>query len=196
MATIIPRWEWRTFGIDFGAAEAKIRTFPCEGTKTSQEKYILSKVSNENVKIRFDLVDVKQLKEINADKLEQWYPAMKSGFPIERDAITRLFDEFFKTPAPMMNRDAFTFDEFLDEVIRPCQFLVIVDVEKERHAYKINDTTVEIAETKFNGVPMRTICVEHTDPALVMATVRELGADGFKNINYINAMKSAVGISS
>jgi len=193
---IIPRWEWRTFGQDFGQAEQKIRTHTCEGTKTSQEKYILSKVSNENVKIRFDLVDVKQLKEINGDKLEQWYPAMKSGFPIELDALTRLFDEFFKTPAPAFNRDAYTFDQFLCEVIEPSEALVIVDVEKERHAYKINGTTVEIAETKFNGVPQRTLCVEHTDPALVIATVRELGADGFKNINYINAMKSAVGIQS
>ncbi|MCL2365053.1 MAG: hypothetical protein FWC71_10375 [Defluviitaleaceae bacterium] len=193
---IIPRWEWRTFGQSFGAAEEKIRAHTCEGTKSSQEKYILSKVSNENVKIRFDLVDVKQLKEINADKLEQWYPAMKSGFPIERAALTRLFDEFFKIPAPAFTRDAYSFDEFLTEVITPCDALLVVDVEKERHAYKINDTTVEIAETKFNGVPMRTICVEHTDPALVIATVRELGADGFNNVNYINAMKSAVGISS
>ena len=195
MATIIPRWEWRTFGQAFGQAEEKIRAHECEGTKTSQEKYILSKVSNENVKIRFDLVDVKQLKEINSDKLEQWYPAMKSGFPIERDALTRLFDEFFKTPAPVFTREAYTFDEFLSEIIEPNETLVVVDVEKERHAYKINGATVEIAETRFNGVPMRTMCVEHTDPALVITTVRELGADGFKNINYINAMKSAVGIS-
>jgi len=68
-------------------------------------------------------------------------------------------------------------------------------VYKERQAYQINRTTVEIAETKFNGVPMRTICVEHEDPVLVISTVRELGAAGFENINYINAMKTAVGMA-
>ena len=193
-ATIIPRWEWRTFGQDFGAAEEKIKQHACEGTKSSQEKYILSKVSDENVKIRYDLVDVKSLKEINADKLEQWFPAMKSAFPIEVDALDRLFRVFFKTQAPFFKQDAYTFEQFLEEVIIPCEALCVVDVEKERHAYKINGTTVEIAETKFNGVPMRTICVEHTDPALVMQTVRELGAEGFENINYINAMKKAVGV--
>ncbi|MCL2498786.1 MAG: hypothetical protein FWE90_00440 [Defluviitaleaceae bacterium] len=191
---IIPRWEWRTFGQDFGAAEEKIRQYTNEGTKSSQEKYILSKVSDENVKIRYDLVDVKSLKEINADKLEQWYPAMKEGFPIGVDALERLFRVFFKTQAPFFKRDAYTFEQFLEEMIIPCDTLRVVDVEKERHAYKINGTTVEIAETKFNGVPMRTICVEHTDPALVISTVRELGADGFENINYINAMKTAVGL--
>ncbi|MCL2604901.1 MAG: hypothetical protein FWD90_10520 [Defluviitaleaceae bacterium] len=193
-ATIIPRWEWRTFGQDFGAAEEKIKQHACEGTKSSQEKYILSKVSDENVKIRYDLVDVKSLKEINADKLEQWFPAMKSAFPIEVDALDRLFRVFFKTQAPFFKQDAYTFEQFLEEVIIPCEALCVVDVEKERHAYKINGATVEIAETKFNGVPMRTICVEHTDPALVISTVRELGADGFENINYINAMKTAVGL--
>jgi exopolyphosphatase/guanosine-5'-triphosphate,3'-diphosphate pyrophosphatase len=191
---IIPRWEWRTFGQGFGAAEEKIKQHANEGTKTSREKYILSKVSSENVKIRFDLIDVKSLKEINADKLEQWFPAMKAGFPVGKDALARLFDEFFKTPAPVFARDEYTFEQFLDEVIIPNDTLCVVDVEKERHAYKINGTTVEIAETKFNGVPMRTICVEHTDPALVISTVCELGAEGFENINYINAMKTAVGM--
>lgn len=192
--TIIPRWEWRTFGQNFGTAEEKIKQHPMEGTKTSREKYILSKESGENVKIRFDLLDVKSLKEINADKLEQWMPAMKTGFPIDKDALARLFVEFFKVETPKLNRVAYSFDEFIDEVIKPCRALCLVEVEKERHAYKINGATVEIAETKFNGVPMRTVCVEHTDPALVIATVRELEADGFENINYINAMKKAVGL--
>ena len=53
---------------------------------------------------------------------------------------------------------------------------------------------MEIADTTFNGVPMRTVCVEHIDPDNVIATVRELGLIGFENINYINAMKTAVGM--
>ena len=71
---------------------------------------------------------------------------------------------------------------------------MIVDVYKERSIYTIDDATVEIAETKFNGVPNRTVCVEHIDPALVMSVVRKLGVEGLPNINYINAMKQAVGL--
>ena len=45
-----------------------------------------------------------------------------------------------------------------------------------------------------NCVPNRTVCVEHIDPALVMSVVRKLGVEGLPNINYINAMKQAVGL--
>ena len=72
--------------------------------------------------------------------------------------------------------------------------LVVVDVYKERSIYVINEAIVEIAETTFNGVPMRTICVEHTDPENVINVVRMLEADKFENINYIQAMKKAVGL--
>ena len=191
---IIPRWEWRTFGQAFGESEEKIKQHGEKGFKKSEEKYILSKLSCENVKIRNDLIDIKSLKQVNSDKLEQWSPAMKEGFPIGKDKLEVLYKEFFKVSAPEFKRDVYTYEEFLDELIAESDQLCVVDVYKERHAYEINQATVEIAETKFNGVPMRTICVEHTDPANVMATVRELGLTGFENINYINAMKTAVGI--
>ena len=72
--------------------------------------------------------------------------------------------------------------------------LVAVDVKKRRHGLTINGAIVEFAETEFNGIPLQTICVEHADPELVMATVRELGLDHLENINYIKAMKRIVGI--
>jgi len=194
MSKIIPRWEWRTFGQAFGESENMIKQHAEGGFKKSEEKYILSKVSNENVKIRNDLIDIKSLKQINSDKLEQWYPAMKEGFPISTEKLAVLYSEFFKVPTPTFKRDVYTYDQFLEELVTPCDKLCIVDVYKERQAYEINQATVEIAETKFNGVPMRTVCVEHADPDNVIATVRELGLIGFENINYINAMKTAVGM--
>ena len=194
MSEIIPRWEWRTFGQAFGESEEKIKQHGEKGFKKSEEKYILSKVSGENVKFRFDLIDIKTLKQVNSDKLEQWYPAMKEGFPISKSNLEILFRDFFKVSAPEFKRDTYTYEEFLDELVAPCDQLCVVDVYKERHAYEINQATVEIADTTFNGVPMRTVCVEHTDPDNVIATVRELWLIGFDNINYINAMKTAVGM--
>jgi len=191
---IIPRWEWRTFGQVFGEPEEKIKQHKAGGFKKSEEKYILSKLSHENIKIRDDLIDIKSLKQVNGDKLEQWYPAMKEGFPASKDKLEVLFREFFKVFMPQFKRDTYTYVEFLDELVAPCDQLCIVEVYKERQAYEINQATVEIAETKFNGVPMRTICVEHADADNVIATVRELGLLGFENINYINAMKTAVGM--
>jgi len=191
---IIPRWEWRTFGQEFGKAEDNIKQYGEIGFKKSEEKYILSRVSNENVKIRDDLIDIKSLKQINGDKLEQWFPAMKEGFPISVEKLTDLFKDFFKVEVPSFTKTAYTYTEFLEDIVACCDDLCIVEVYKERHAFTINEATVEIAETKFNGVPMRTVCVEHTDPVNVIKTVRQLGLEGFENINYISAMKTAVGI--
>ena len=188
MSKIIPRWEWRTFGQNFGDAESKIKTHPEKFSKTSEEQYILSQKSDENVKIRDNLVDIKSLKQVNEDKLEQWFPAMKEGFPTSQANMVTLFRDFFKVNVPAFTKETYTYAEFLQLAAENDQ-LTVVEVEKERHIYEINEATVEIAETKFNGTPLRTICVEHIDPANVIATVRELGLAEFPNINYINAMK-------
>jgi len=194
MATIIPRWEWRTFADGFGGAEEKIRAHEVANFKKSSEKYILSRNSDENCKIRDDLMDIKSLQQINADKLEQWYPTMKESFPMKAELIERLFRDFFKVAVPAFERAEYTYEQYLEELVGPCPDLVIVDVEKERTIFSINEATVEIAETRFNGVPGRTVCVEHIDPDNVMKTVRELGLEGLPNVNYINAMKKAVGL--
>ena len=194
MGEIIPRWEWRTFGSAFGEGENRIKAHELGTFKKSSEKYILSKNSNENCKIRDDLMDIKSLRQINADKLEQWYPTMKLTFPLKKGDIENLFKNFFKVAVPKFEREEYTYEQYLDELVSKCSDLVIVDVYKERSIYTIDEATVEIAETKFNGIPNRTICVEHIDSALVMKVVKELGVEGCPNINYLKAMKQAVGM--
>lgn len=190
---IIPRWEWRTFGKEFGDAENRIKAHPQGNFKRSDEKYILSTNSDENCKIRDDLMDVKSLQQVNDDKLEQWYPTLKEGFPISKPSITKLFENYFKVPVPSDLKDSYTYEEFV-ALSEQQPGLKVVDVHKERYIFTINMAIVEIADTTFNGVADRTICVEHTDPAVVMKTVRELGLEGYENINYIQAMKRAVGL--
>ncbi len=193
---IIPRWEWRTFGKEFGAAEERIKSHEMGNFKKSSEKYILSRRSNENCKIRDDLMDIKSLRQVNEDKLEQWYPTMKESFPMTKETIETLFRDYFKVSVPEFKRDSYTYEQYLDELVAPHPDLEIVDVYKERSIYVINMAIVEIAETTFNGVATRTVCVEHEDPANVIKTVRELGLEGFPNINYIKAMKQAVGMEA
>lgn len=194
MGEIIPRWEWRTFGKEFGVGEERIKAHELGTFKKSSEKYILSRNSNENCKIRDDLMDIKSLRQVNEDKLEQWYPTMKQSFPMNKEVIEDLFKNYFKVEVPVFERDEYTYDQYLEELVGKNPDLVIVNVYKERYIYTIEGTTVEIAETTFNGVANRTICVEHIDPALVMKVVRDLGVEGYPNINYLKAMKMAVGM--
>ena len=193
---IIPRWEWRTFlpeNGNFGESEEKIKAYEMGNFKKSAEKYILSRNSNENCKVRDELMDIKSPVAVNEDKLEQWYPTMKVEFPLSQATITELCEKFFKIDVPAMDAEAYDFPAYI-ELCKAQKDLVVVDVYKERSIFVINDAVVEIAETKFNGVPMRTICVEHADPENVIGVVRMLGLENYPNVNYIQAMKKAVGI--
>lgn len=191
---IVARWEWRTFGAGFDEPEERIRKFEQGNFKESGEVYVLSKNSDENVKVRDDLLDIKSLQEVNADGLEQWFPVLKAGFPIAVEDLKKVFG-YFKAPEPIFGRKEYTFDQFLNEIVRPNQNLRLVQVKKKRYIYVINGSVTEIAETDFDGVSLRTICVEHEDPEVVMKTVRELGMEALPNINYIQAMKKTVGMA-
>ncbi|HAV21337.1 MAG: hypothetical protein QM391_02180 [Bacillota bacterium] len=190
---IIPRWEWRTFAKDLEKEGAELLSHGEPRVKDSKEVYILSRKSNENVKIRDGLMDVKSLQAVNEDGLEQWRPIMKEKFPLSAEDLKRLLD-ILQVSAPAHLKPSYEYDEFLEEIVKPHPDLMAVDVSKHRQGLIINECITEFALTEFNSVPFQTICVEHEDPALVMETVRKLGLESFDNINYIVAMKRAVGM--
>src|SRR3954449_146515 len=85
------RWEWRTFGEQFGEAEERLGSIEPESVAESDEAYLLSAESVDAVKVRAGLMDVKHLEQVDADGLELWKPVMKSALPIPAaDARTAL----------------------------------------------------------------------------------------------------------
>jgi len=195
MAEIIPRWEWRTFGrTGFGESEDLIRGRSPAQVRKSGEVYILSKQSMNNTKVRDDLMDIKTLKAVNENRLEQWNPILKARFPLGRDVLPGVFVAL-GVPLPALQRDAYSLQQYLDDLIRPRPELKVVSVAKERHGFMIDGCIVEIAEVAFDGMPFHTVAVEQEDPQLVINTVRALKLDNLENINYLRAMKSAVGMS-
>jgi hypothetical protein len=76
------RWEWRTFGDRFGAAEGRLGSMDVERVAESDETYLLSAEGRDAVKIRAGLMDVKHLEQVDGDGLELWKPVMKSPLPI------------------------------------------------------------------------------------------------------------------
>ncbi|MDY0081773.1 MAG: hypothetical protein RBR74_01190 [Ignavibacteriaceae bacterium] len=193
MENIIPRWEWRTFTNDLGKAEENIRKHPEGKTRESDEVYILSEVSMDNTKVRDDLMDIKTLQQVNEDRLEQWLPIMKGTFPLPVSEIEKVF-KCFKVVLPKFERSEYTFQQYIDEVIKPSKLLKAVNVHKKRTGFTINNTIVEIAEVTVDGKVIKTAAVEMEDPALVIKTVRELELDKFPNINYLRGLKNLVGM--
>lgn len=87
MATTVPRW--RTFGSRFGIAEDRFAELTVGAVQESDELYLLGG-SGANAKVRDDLMDIKVLREVNADGLERWEPVMKQPFPLPRSDVKKM----------------------------------------------------------------------------------------------------------
>lgn len=107
---------------------------------------MVSRKSGDNCKIRDDLMDIKRLKQINGDKLEQWCAVLKTSFPMRKESIETLFRDFFNVDIPAFTRESYTYEQYLEEVVASCEELEIVDVYKEQSIYVINLAIVEIAD--------------------------------------------------
>jgi exopolyphosphatase/guanosine-5'-triphosphate,3'-diphosphate pyrophosphatase len=182
VATIIPRWEWRTFGSRFGAADVVFRALTPTGIQESDELYLLSGMGD-NVKVRDDLMDIKVLKEVNADGLEQWTPVMKAGFPLPAAEVANVF-EALRREVPPMTREAYTLDQFVDELVSVSDGLRAVPVHKRRVRYVIGGCTSEVSDVSSDGKETRTVAIEHEDPAAVIAAVRSVGLADYVNTSY------------
>jgi exopolyphosphatase/guanosine-5'-triphosphate,3'-diphosphate pyrophosphatase len=191
--TIIPRWEWRTFGESFGPAEERFAALTPEKLQESDETYLLSTQSDASVKIRGGLMDVKHLEAVNDDGLEQWLPVLKGEFPLSAADAASVLDELGMPPVPLV-RDDYTFDQLVGELVSTRPELRAVDVRKRRTHFTVDGAMAELSELTVNGRGTRTIAVELEDPAVVIAAVRELGLGGRQNTCMARGLKELAGL--
>lgn len=189
MSAIVPRWEWRTFGSRFGLADERFAALGSTGVQESDEIYLLG-AGTGNAKIRADLMDIKLLRETQRG-LQRWEPVMKAPFPLSAEDARRAF-ETLETPAPALLRDSSTLDEFLTDVAGPDGPLRQVDVHKRRVRYTVNGCTSEVTDLTANGIPSRTIAIESTDEAAVLAAVQQMGLGGFRNMDYTAGLTAII----
>jgi len=190
MAEITPRWEWRSFGRRFGAAEARLAQLQAKSTQDSDEIYLLAP-AGANVKIRDALMDIKLLREVNADGLEQWTPVMKAGFPLPAAEAAKVL-EALGLPIPPALRASYTLDEFLAQFAAPGSAVRAVAVHKRRTRYTVGGCMAELSDVVANGKPTRTIAVESEDAVAVIEAVRELGLGGYTNTSYLRGLTALI----
>jgi exopolyphosphatase / guanosine-5'-triphosphate,3'-diphosphate pyrophosphatase len=130
VAGIIPRWEWRVFGTGLGVAQDAFAGLVPGRVEESDELYLLS-AAGANVKVRYDLMDIKLLREVDGDGLERWEPVLKAGFPLPAAEVVMVFDAL-GVPAPPLTRDAYSLDQFLAELVEPSDAVRVVRVHKRR----------------------------------------------------------------
>ena len=195
MQKIVPRWEWRSFGSDFGEAEARFASLAAEAEQESDEIYLLSPVCDANVKIRDALMDIKMLEQVNAAGLEQWCPVMKAGFPLTPDEAKKVCATL-GVAAPSTARATFTLEQLQAELVAPPRGVRVVSVHKRRLRYQIEGCMSEMTELVADGAKARTVALEAEDARRVIDTVRALGLGELANTSYPRGLKQLIGMKS
>jgi len=180
------RWEWRSFGQHFGGAEDCIAKFAPSEPKETDEIYFLSG-GGENVKVRDDLMDVKVLRKVNEDGLEQWAPVMKAGFPLSANDVTTVLGALDVT-SPGSLGEGCTLETMLQAFDRPDSGVRVARVHKRRVRYSVEGCMAELSDIIANGEPIRTIAVESEDAEAIVRAVESLGLSGYANTNYLRGL--------
>ena len=190
MTVIVPRWEWRWFGPRLGPAESKLAAMTPVGVQESDETYLLSG-AGDNVKVRDALMDIKVLREVDRNGLEQWTPVMKAGFPLPASEVAKVFEALRLVP-PALRRANYSLEEFINELAVPGGRIRAISVHKRRTRYSVGGCMAELSEVVADGKPTRTVAVESEDAAAVVAAVRSLGMGGYLNTSYPRGLAALI----
>jgi exopolyphosphatase/guanosine-5'-triphosphate,3'-diphosphate pyrophosphatase len=192
---IIPRWEWRAFGQDFGEAEKRFAALAAEKVQKSEEIYLVAAGSDSNVKVRDQLLDIKIREHVDANGLEQWRPVMKSPFPLSATAISGV-KSALGLPDVATDRVSLSLEQLLEWLALPSGQIRIINVSKTRARYRVEGCVSELTDIVANGKKVRTVAIEDADAAKVIAAVRAMGLDRFPNTSYPSGLKQLVGLAN
>jgi exopolyphosphatase / guanosine-5'-triphosphate,3'-diphosphate pyrophosphatase len=187
-AAVVPRWEWRSFGAAFGKADEVLGAVEPDRVHESDELYVLSRAGDASVKVRDELMDVKQLQRVDAEGLEQWLPILKAPFPLDASAVAVVLAALGAAPGPL-DRERYTHDEFLTELVEPDPGLAAVAVHKRRARYTVAGCSGELTEVRTAAGSTRTLAVESADAAAVGAARSELGVSSSPNVAMARGLK-------
>jgi exopolyphosphatase / guanosine-5'-triphosphate,3'-diphosphate pyrophosphatase len=196
---VVPRWEWRTFGasIDFDRT-----AFEPAGDEVheSDEVYLLpggvpggnGDRAPDSVKVRDGLIDIKRLHEVDARGLERWSPIMKAPFPLPATEVAKVLTALGVDP-PSLEREAYTLEQLIDELITPTAGVSAVKVHKRRRRFTIDGNMAEISEVTADGRPTGTVAVEGTDTDALIGAVQRSGLGRFVNVSYPRGLRALLG---
>ena len=192
--TIVPRWEWRTFGEQFGDADRRLAPLASGPAEVSDELYLLGHGTEASVKVRDRLMDVKRLECVDEHGLEQWRPVMKAPFPLRKADVAVVLDAL--GAAAELERPEYTLAQFVAVVEGQRDDLLAVEVHKRRSRLTFGGCMGELSELRSEHGSTRTLALESEDPGLVTAAVRELGLASRHNVSVPRELKALAGLGA
>lgn len=194
MNPIQPRFELRAWADDLGTVRERVSALadPHE-VRESVETYIVSSTTTDaNPKVRGDLLDIKVL-IATRDGFEQWEPQLKTSFPIPASVLRNEFFRILGVFAPNLDRDAYSYDQFIHDIVEHHEELAAVEVVKQRRISTVRGCITEFAHVSIAGKDTQTAAVESTDLEALREARELTGLDAYENTNYPAAIKRAIG---
>jgi exopolyphosphatase/guanosine-5'-triphosphate,3'-diphosphate pyrophosphatase len=186
--TIVPRWEWRTFGDGFGDADRRLAPLATGPAVVSDELYLLGHGTEASVKVRDGLMDVKRLERVDEHGLEQWRPVMKASFPLRKADVALVLDAL--GAAVPLQRSEYTLEQLVAMVE------LAVEVHKRRVHLEFGGCMGELSELRSEHGSTRTLALESEDRDLVIAAVRELGLASRHNVSVPRELQALAGLGA
>ena len=183
MGKIVPRWEWRAFGDEFGEADASFAAMEPTGIQESDEIYLVSSIPDKVVKVRAGLMDVKSLERVDEAGLEQWLPVLKVETPLSPEDADK-FRATLGLPLRTPDKGRYTVEDLVAELTTSLPELRAIPVHKKRLRFNVGGCTAEMTEVVVEGRLSRTVAIESENPDRVVAAVKYLGLSGRDNTSY------------
>jgi len=180
---IVPRWEWRAFGDEFGEADASFAAMEPTGIQESDEIYLVSSIPDKVVKVRAGLMDVKSLERVDEAGLEQWLPVLKVETPLSPEDADK-FRATLGLPLRTPDKGRYTVEDLVAELTTSLPELRAIPVHKKRLRFNVGGCTAEMTEVVVEGRLSRTVAIESENPDRVVAAVKYLGLSGRDNTSY------------
>jgi len=195
MNSEVNQWEYRIFADKFDEIEENIREHAeLISTKQIMEVYFITNSNNDfDVKTSDNHLEINRV--VTSDSgFEQWQPVHKKSFPLNADFIKSELFPVLNADAPPMQRDDYTFQQFLDELIIRHPALFIVQVSNVLYTFDVAGCAAEVADVVINNSKIRTVCIRSEDTQKLNQTSKYLGIGSYENVNYIKAIKKVIGI--
>jgi exopolyphosphatase / guanosine-5'-triphosphate,3'-diphosphate pyrophosphatase len=182
--SVTPRWEWREFADHFPPPFIPTAGVPA---KEQKEIYLLSLRSVQNVKIREDRLEIKEL-ERREGELELWRPTLKAPFPVDRAALLEAF-RVWKVAPPATLPEQCDLLTLLDTILPAHPELRAVALTKRRFRFAEFECQGEWVLLGINGRPWQGIAFEDEDPVRLGAFLERMHLTPWRNESYPQALK-------
>ena len=187
-----PRFEYRVWAPDLTELAGRL-AMQCKptGVRVSQESYLVHPRTDLNIKIRGEILDIKQLVRTQQG-FQLWTPILKQAFPISASSAAEVLGYLAGSPPPDGEHAPFDIDEFLARAKDAGS--AMATVAKQRHGYLHEGCILEFAEVTINGSGVHSVAIESEDLDAALAVADHLGINELPNQSYQRAIRHSLGV--